>query len=386
MELPNDQIGISDVIAWRECPRRMSFSMKRWTEEGDPPEATNESNAYGSAIHEVFRLIEVEGLTDDEAVQRAFDQFGGYLWPHDIVRMKKDLKTYHERDPLGVRLIGAEIEARVPLIEVGGKMVYFRGQIDRLYQHLYDPGVFIHRDYKSSKWPKTSAEVNEDLQMWAYNWLIHEFWPECEDLRQVYDQLEAGEIMTRKSQPQREQIKEWLQHQVIAIINDDPANGQGDGLLKPKMNQWCPWCPLMESCKVVPQLSKFAADRVAALSENNNLDRERIEEYVAGLDDATTARKMLERYEKTVKTLVKELPEEEREELGFKTYQRRNVVWSSDALEQIHEMLGDEFFSMASLSKGRIEEYLAGDPRLERVLDLGRKEPGPVILSRKKAA
>lgn len=386
MELPNDQIGISDVIAWRECPRRMSFSMKRWTEEGDPPEATNESNAYGSAIHEVFRLIEVEGLTDDEAVQRAFDQFGGYLWPHDIVRMKKDLKTYHERDPLGVRLIGAEIEARVPLIEVGGKMVYFRGQIDRLYQHLDDPGVFIHRDYKSSKWPKTSAEVNEDLQMWAYNWLIHEFWPECEDLRQVYDQLEAGEIMTRKSQPQREQIKEWLQRQVIAIINDDPANGQGDGLLKPKMNQWCPWCPLMESCKVVPQLSKFAADRVAALSENNNLDRERIEEYVAGLDDATTARKMLERYEKTVKALVKELPEEEREELGFKTYQRRNVVWSSDALEQIHEMLGDEFFSMASLSKGRIEEYLAGDPRLERVLDLGRKEPGPVILSRKKAA
>lgn len=386
MELPNDSIGVSDITSWRECPRRMSYSMKRWTEDGDPPEARNESNAYGSAIHEVFRLVEVEGLTDDEAVQRAFDQYGGYLWPHDVVRMKKDLKTYHERDPLGVRLIGAEIEARVPLIEVGGKMIYFRGQIDRLYQSLDDPGVFIHRDYKSSKWPKTSAEVNEDIQMWAYNWLIHEFWPECEDLRQVYDQLEAGEITTRKSKGQREQIKEWLQRQVVAILNDDPADGQGDGLLKPKMSQWCPWCPLMESCKVVPQLSKFAADRVAALSGNGDLDKDRIEEYVAGLDDATTARKMLERYEKSVKALVKELPDDERKELGFSTYQRRNVVWGSDAMEQIHEMLGDEFFSLASLSKGRIEEYLAGDPRLDKILDLGRKEPGPVILSRKKAA
>lgn len=385
MDLPNNEIGISDVLSWRDCPRRMSYSMKRWTETGDPPEARNESNAYGSAIHEVFRLVEVEGLTDEAAIQRGFDQFGEWLWPHDLIRMKKDLATYHERDPLGVSLVGAEIEARVPLIEVGGEMIYFRGQIDRLYQRLDNPGSFVQRDYKSSKWPKTSAEVNEDLQLWAYNWLVHEFWPECEDLTQVYDQLEAGEIYTRKSEPQRQQIKEWLQLQVIAILNDDPADGQGDGLLKPKMCTWCPWCPLMESCEVIPKLSEFAADKVAALSENNNLDKSRIEEYVAGLDDAATARKMLERYEKAVKAFVKELPDDDRQELGFSTYQRKNVVWSSDAMEQIHEILGDEFFSLASLSKGRVEEYLAGDPRLDKVLDLARKEAGPVIISRRKA-
>jgi hypothetical protein len=195
MDLPNNEIGISDILAWRDCPRRMSFSMRRWTDRGEPPEATNESNAYGSAIHMVFDLIEREGLTDSEAIQRAFDRYGGHLWPHDLLRMRRDVDTYHERDPSGVRLIGSEINVRVPLFKWGnGEQIWFRGQIDRLYERVNSPGRFIHRDYKSSKWPKTQEEIDEDLQMWSYNWLIHEFWPECEDLEQVYDQLLEGEL------------------------------------------------------------------------------------------------------------------------------------------------------------------------------------------------
>lgn len=387
MELPNDSIGISDLIAWRDCPRRMSFSMKRWTEEGDPPEATNESNAYGSAIHEVFRLLEVESLTDDQAIQRAFDQYGGYLWPHDLVRMKKDVAIYHDRDPLHVRLIGAEVDVRVPLLKWQGRTIYFRGQIDRLYERIDAPGRFIQRDYKSSKWPKTQAEVDADLQMWAYNWLIHEFWPECEDLLQVYDQLEAGEIETRKSEKQRQEMRAWIERQVMAVLNDDPADGQGDGLLRPKFNQWCPYCPLAESCEVIPKLSPFAADRFDALSGidgDEPVDLERIERYVADLADAETARKLLERYEKKVKALVKELPPEDQERLGFGSHRRSNTVWSSDALEAIHELLGSEFFTLATLSKGRVESYLAGDPRLDAVERLARKEPGAVILTRRK--
>lgn len=361
--------------------------MKRWTEEGDPPEATNESNAYGSAIHEVFRLLEVENLTDDEAIQRAFDRYGPHLWPHDLVRMRKDVAIYHERDPLHVRLVGAEVDVRVPLLKWQGRTIYFRGQIDRLYERIGEPGRFLHRDYKSSKWPKTQAEVDADLQMWAYNWLIHEFWPECVDLLQVYDQLEAGEIETRKSDAQRNQVRAWLVRQVIAVLNDDPADGQGDGLLRPKFNQWCPYCPLAESCDVIPKLSPFAADRFAALSgveDDESPDLGRIERYVEGLADAETARKLLERYEKNVKALIKELPPEEQERLGFASYRRSNTVWTSDALEAIYELLGAEFFSLATVSKGRIEAYLAGDPRLDAVQRLAQTEPGAVILRRKK--
>lgn len=385
MDLPNDSIGISDILGWRECGRKMSFQMKRWGPDGEPPEATNETNVYGSAIHEVFRLIEAEQMSPNDAIQAAFDMYGQHLWPHDLVRMQGDVETYLDRDPLGVRPIAVELNIRVPLIEVDGQMIYFRGQIDRLYERLNEPGRFLHRDYKSSAWPKTQAEVDTDLQMWAYNWLIHEYWPECDDLMQTYDQLQAGEIDTRKSDAQRDQIKGWLQRQVVAILNDDPADGQGDGLLKPKFNEWCPWCPIKMDCEVPKQLSGFAQDRIDALSEidgEENLDLSRIEAYVADLDDAATARKLLESYEKKVRELIKGLSPEDQDRLGYHSYQRRNTVYSSDALESIHELLGPEFFSLASLSSTKVKDYLAGDPRLDEILRLARKEPGAVIVTK----
>jgi hypothetical protein len=383
MDLPNNEIGISDILAWRDCPRRMSFSMRRWTDRGEPPEATNESNAYGSAIHMVFDLIEREGLTDSEAIQRAFDRYGGHLWPHDLLRMRRDVDTYHERDPSGVRLIGSEINVRVPLFKWGnGEQIWFRGQIDRLYERVNSPGRFIHRDYKSSKWPKTQEEIDEDLQMWSYNWLIHEFWPECEDLEQVYDQLLEGELRPPKRNDQhRRQIRDWLTRQVMAILNDD--SWQDDDLLAPMFNDWCPYCPIKESCSVRQELSVYARDRVDALSgleDADKVDLARIEEYVGDLEDVATARKLLESYEKKIKALIKELPEADREKLGYRTSQRRNAVWSADALAFIHELLGDEFFNLATLPKGRVESYLAGDPRLEQIMGLSRKEPGPVFV------
>src|SRR5688500_7874033 len=165
-------------------------------------------------------------------------------------------------------------------------MIYFRGNIDRLYERIDRPGHFIHRDYKSSRWPRTQAEVNEDLQMWAYNWAIHEFWPECDDLVQVYDQLQFGELHTRKTVSQREQMKGWLQRHVVAIVTDDSV--QADDLLAPKFNEWCPWCPILASCPVPQQLTDFARSRIAALSELDDaekLDASAIEEYVGALDD-----------------------------------------------------------------------------------------------------
>lgn len=377
MDLPDDRIGISDILAWRDCPRRFSFSMRRWTEAGEPPEATNESNAYGTAIHMVFNLIETEGLTDDQAMQRAFDEMGGHLWPHDLIRMKKDVDTYHEREMPGLVLVGSEVNAQVPLLEYGGKTIYFRGQIDRLHYRREDSSRFVHRDFKSSRWPKTQAEVDEDLQMWSYNWLIHEFWPECDDLVQVYDQLLEGEHFTRKTAVARTQIKEWLVRQVTAILNDE--SWQPDDLLAPKFSQWCPYCPILSSCPIPAQLSPFAAARITALSEveaGKPLDGSRIEEYVADLADAATARKALEKYESVVKDMLKELPPEEVERLGYKVTQRRNSTWDSEALEAIHTMLGDEFFMLASLPKTRVEEYLRGDPRLDTILSLARKQPG----------
>ena len=45
MKLPDNAIGISDINKYRECGRRMQYQMRRWTEDGQPPE--DQQTTYG---------------------------------------------------------------------------------------------------------------------------------------------------------------------------------------------------------------------------------------------------------------------------------------------------------------------------------------------------
>lgn len=381
MDLPNDSIGISDILAWMDCPRRMSFSMKRWTEEGEPPEAAIQ-HAYGSAIHDVLHAIEKRGLSDDLATQLAFDKWGWALLPEDLERLKKDIAVYRTREVIGVETVLNEGEVRVPLMERNGRTIYFRGKIDRLYRFKANPGLWLHKDYKSSAWRRTEAEVHNDPQLWAYNWALYEFFPDIERLIQKYDQLNYGEETTEKSRAQRIEIGEWLRRQVTAIMNDesfDPA----DGLLEPRFNDWCPWCPIIEDCKVIPQLTDFAQRRIALLSPHVvsvakvGLDATGIETYVNQLDSVGTARKTLEVFEKSVKGMVRQLPASERGALGWSVSPRNSDFWDETALRRAHEILGDDFYKAVSLTKKRLDSLFDDDPRADRVRALAeRRESG----------
>lgn len=378
MELPNDSIGISDITAWMDCPRRMSFSMKRWTETGEPPEAAIQ-HAYGSAIHDVLHGIEKAGLSDDLAIQLAFDKWGWAMRPEELERLKKDIGVYREREVVGVSTLLNEGEVRVPLMERDGRTIYFRGKIDRLYQFKANATIGLHVDYKSSAWRKTEEEVHEDLQLWAYNWAIHEYFPELERLMQRYDQLNYGYETTEKSAAQREQIAEWLRRQVTAIMRDedfDPA----DGLLQPQFNDWCPWCPIIEDCKVIPQLTEFARSRIALLSPHVvsiakvGLDATRIETYVKQLDSVGTARKTLDVYEKSVKALIRSLPSSEQAILGWKISPRHSDTLDEQGMRVAHELLGDDFYRLVSITKKRLDSLFDDDPRAEQVRALMRRE------------
>lgn len=377
MQLPNDSIGISDITAWMDCARRMSFSMKRWEESGEPPEAAIE-HAYGSAIHDVFEAVEEKGLDDDAACQLAFDRWGWALAPEDLGRLKADLETYRAREVVGVRTLAAENEFRVPLMQRDGRTIYFRFRLDRLYQMVENAAIFLHVDYKSSKHRKTEEEVHKDLQMWAYNWGIHEFFPECGQLYQRYDQLLFGYITTQKSDQQRDWMGEWLRRQVTAILNDEDFGD--DGLLLPRFNTWCPWCPIMESCDVVQQLSDFAVSRIKAISPDPvsvarvGVDATGIETYVERLESVRTAKQVLERFEETVKDLLRKVPASERDRLGYKLSDRHADVFDADAMREAHEILGDDFYRLVGFTKRRLDSLFDDDPRADRVRNLARKE------------
>jgi hypothetical protein len=358
--------------------------MRRHTEAGEHPEAQGPSTAYGSAIHEAIAHAERADASDEQAIQWAFDRFAKWLDPEDLERLRADLATYRDRDYIGVHTVGVEEELRTPLFTFEDQTVYLRTRIDRLYQRRDNPGVFVHVDYKSSKWPRTEQEVHEDRQLWLTNLIVHELYPECETLIQAYDQLNFGVLTTRKTEAQRELIREWATKQIVAILHDAE--------MKPTRNQWCPWCPIMESCPVVPQLTEFALAELAALAPAEkqgrktvlNLDPDLIDVYVDALDDVALARGVLKRYDESVRDVIKGLPTPKREELGYDVTNRSKTTWPPEALRAAHEVLGDEFYELVGLSKTALERR--GHERAAVVLGMSVREDGAPVIKRRKGA
>lgn len=391
MQLPDNSIGISDIETHRECPRKASYGMRRHTGRGSQDDSnTPESDiagavwarGYGSAIHKAIEATE-DGFADEAAVQQAWNEFGRFLEPADLDLLRSDMEIYRTRDFPRTRLVLAEEDIRVPLLVHEGVQIYFRAKVDRLYELLDAPGTFLHIDYKSSKWLKSEKEVHSDRQLWSSNWLIHEFFPECERLIQHYDQLRGGQVPTRKSDEQRVQIRDWLEKEVRAILADE--DWQPDGLLRHKLNQWCPWCPLLEGCPVVGEITHYTAARIAVLAperpkqkadgsdskvmEAVPLDPAQIEMYTAELSKAKLAAKVLDRFVESVNGILREMPAAERAALGFELRNRNNNVFSAQAAKTLHEALiargeGDRFYEIVSLTKTGLEKNLAESEQL----------------------
>lgn len=367
-------------MQFRLCGVRWDFDMQRWTEAGERPGATNPNNAYGSAMHHAIALTE-EGYDDAEAVEGAVAKYGRWLDPDDVEDLEADLVKYHERDYSGVRTVASEENMKVPLFRHNGEMIYYRFMLDRLYVRLNNAASFLHIDYKSSKHKKSDEEVHKDPQLWSYNWAIHEMWPECEDLAQVYDQFNFGSVPTRKSAKQREQIKGWLIKQVKAILEAEEV--------KPSFNEWCPWCPLMESCPEPRRAADFAQMRIEELvpdgSDIATLAGGDLPTYLQDMYQFETVRKTIERYEDAVKGVLRELPAERLQQLGWGLYPSSRDVWSADALHRVYNVIGDDFFLLVKMTKTNIQRFYGGDKdAAAQVLQLAEKERASPRLSRAK--
>lgn len=385
-------VGISDILANRECPRRSAYGARRHQPNRrqdhaqGTPEAGMPATWYGSMVHHAIDAIE-DGHADEAAIEVAWGEWGSRLEPTDLTLLQEDIAKYHERDFQNVRTVLAEGEIRVPLTTMpDGRPVFFRGRIDRLYERLDEPGHFIHVDYKSSKWTKNQEDTDKDEQLWAYNVLIHDYFPECIELEQWLDQLRGGMVTTRKTDAQRREMRQWLEIEARAYFAEKDL--QEDGLPAPRFNQWCPWCPILESCQIIPHLSDWALSRIALLRPEDDAEHEAVlqatpmEEYVGQYDDVQTAIKTLERYADSVKQLVRESSEEERARLGFRLNERRESVFGMQARDALYERLGHRrFMELVSLSQKRLQSI--GDPEVkEWALGLVEKVPGTKVVNR----
>lgn len=390
------QVGISDILQWRDCAVRMEFGMRRH-DQGDPPESWSPENAYGSAIHLCIAMLD-DGATPDECAQAAFAEFKQWLDPSDISLLLEDMEKYLAREIVGVRTLLNEGEISIPLFThpVVGK-VWFRAKIDRLLQSLEDPAHLIHLDWKSSKWAKSHEEVSKDLQLWSYNLVIttwfEDLYPEVEGTRleQLYDQLRYGQIPTSKGPDQRIQIRRWLITAITAIIDDEVAD--------PTFNEWCPWCPLKMDCPVVQhQLTDWALTRIAALMPRGEklnkdgsvskrpgkveLDADRIGEYIELLPEVKRAARVLEAFDKELVGTMKQMADSDLHALGKRKTERSKRVFSSEAKRRIIEEVGlPTALMLFELSIAGVDRYFEGDKdTAERITSYADKQPGFTIV------
>lgn len=391
------QIGVSDILAWRDCPRRMLYGMRRH-EEGDLPESWSPANAYGSAIHLCIAMLD-DSATIEQCLQAAYGQFAKWLEPSDVSRLREDMEKYLAREMLGTRTLLNEGEISVPLFvhPVVGQ-VWFRARIDRLMQSIDDPAVLVHVDYKSSKHAKSDEEVSKDIQLWAYNWSIdawfQDLYPEVgvPRIQQWYDQLRYGEIPTRKSVEQRAEIHRWLILAVTDMIEDDE--------MAPTFNEWCPWCSLKMDCTVIQhQLTAWAQNRIAALMPREErlkkngepskvqgkivLDHNRLQEYVTLLVDIKRGKQVLEAFEKEVGSVLRELPDSELHAIGKQKRERSARAFDSTAKRAIIEDVGlGTFLLLSDLSLASVERFFADDKaQIEKITSLAQNKPGAVFVT-----
>lgn len=394
-QLPNDSIGISDVLDHRECPQRMEYGMRRHAtlpdgRKDEPPGHTNWTNAYGSAIHEAIHLVETEGLTNGQAIERVWEIFGGYLSPDELTMLGEDIDSYRRDCPVGMELIAAERDVRVPLFIHKGVQIYFRFKIDALYRRKDDHTVFYLRDYKSSKHKRSQKDVDEDPQMWAYNWGIHELYPECVSLLQSYEQLRFGNLLTSKNAEQRKEMRRWLELSIKAVLNDTEH--------KPKQNEWCPWCPLASTCDESKRASRAWRARLAVLAPLTKEGRKTRVAFADEGDDLEAmiqdelpsmiqTRKHIEAVEKALKAIIEDLPSERRERLGWRLAERKVKVTDPEGLRMIHAEVGDAFYEIVTLAKTQVEAVLGKPqkgqpltPALQLLQDVQLEHTGSAML------
>jgi hypothetical protein len=384
MDLPNDEIGVSDLKGWQECPRRMSYEMKRHSGVELPEARANPHTRYGTAVHDGIQHMEDTQAAPEQVVQFLISDGHRWIDPEVADELVADFEEHLRRDePLEWELIWNEHEIRVPLVVHKGRRIFYRARIDRLYRHREWPGRYRLRDTKTSRWMRTKEDVDHDEQMSAYDWSVREYLPEVEELEIVYDQLRFGEVSSRRNDDDRRKIHRWLQMGAIAVLDDEERGP--DGLLVPEFNQWCPYCPIMTGCPVVPMLTNYAQAEIARLAPEvkegrtmrPQLDPDVFDVYVDQLPEVMTARGVLERFEKEVKAALLRLPSTEREAYGFGTQARGRDVFSPEALRAAHRLLGDDFYEVVAMSKEALTRAAGSDEaKLKLIIGMADRRPG----------
>lgn len=332
----------------RGCPRLYRV---KYVDRDLPPEDRSYALEYGSMIHDVFYRMEQDGLTPDEALAAAFPVDAD---PAMMAEAKADLTAYMERgaspaDRYGTLAVEVEMDAVLYVDEEFGE-VRWRGLLDHIGIDMDEPTVLHVTDYKSNRFPPTTAQVEGDVQLKSYAWLAAKnaarFGIDPDRVRVIVhlDAIKWREIEVEFTPEEIDDWHDWAVAICRAILRDEEA--------APRINSGCDTCPIRHDCPAYQKLPETARQMAESIESIESL-----QERLAWRDAANSVRLLLE---KAVKRIDADLNARAMKDGGLivgNQEWRLQQEWSDKwDLPALHRALGDRFYGVVTPVKGRIIE------------------------------
>lgn len=339
---------------------------------------------YGQTFHQVMYLMEEEAIGPEEALDRCFPP---QLEPSAYRELLDDLTAYIERgaspmDRFGTLAVETELTALLYVDEEFGP-IYYRGFIDWIGVDLNVPNLIHVVDYKTNRTPPSVDDVRGDVQLKGYDWLVREnieqFAPTGNGAKiiQHLDAVKWREIEVGFDDRDIEDWHGWAIAVVRTILRDETA--------EPELNPGCAWCPVKDDCPVFLGLPELGKDLLDGRPPSGSDDVERL----AWRDTANAMRLLLE---KAVKSVDDEFKTRALATGPVTIGGEEFVVepeWRDEFdLPVLHRALGDAFYRVVTLGKGKLAEEIKDWPpsRLHEIDPGIRRVPiGSKVVRRKVA-
>lgn len=330
----------------RGCPRlyRAKYVERRVEQEH------SDALAYGTLIHSILHLMEEEAVGPEEALERLFPaSMDPSFWTEALT----DLTAYMDRgasptDRMATVATETELTALLYEDEEFGP-IYIRGIIDWLGIDTEQPGVMHVVDYKTNRQPPRVEDVQGDVQLKCYDFLVRQNWPRwgLGSRPQVVVHLDAikwRDVEVRYPEAEIEAWQSWATAIARRILRDE----DGEAILNP----YCGWCPVRNDC---PSWLGMP-DTAKALLEKRPADDASLKERYAWRVVANAMRLLLEKSVEQIDDAIKHKAlTEGLLVIGDQKWERAEDWGNEIDMVALHRALGSRFYEIVTTSVKKIE-------------------------------
>lgn len=359
-----EHLSASRIDTYLKCPHRyyIEYELERRQES----EALN----FGHLIHSVFeRLFQGNYENPIEDGKKLFGELWSQGQLRDISYFKLGQKViedfFRKNDYFTLRQAvyqKPEYEFNIPIND-GEISFILTGRIDLPLDR--GEGILEIVDFKTSVLPKSTFELEEDVQMNVYYYAAQKLFPEFKKIRLTlyylrYDQAVTVERVIGEDVNFISWFEDFLRATYRQILNDQTHNATP--------NEFCAYCIGRKECNYVPSIeAEFDTLRNANISETSS-----ITELLKQYDKIRYMLGVLEQKEEEIKEVFKKIltsVDSDCIKYNSRTISLRNNPKTVYNPVTVYELLGPEkFFEVVEVRKQKVDKIVGDNQELLKKL------------------